>query len=158
MSEFTVSEIKELIKAVQESKIAGLVYETQEFKLKIDGKKEKILQSAASAPMQQAPVVVAATAASQGDGGAEVSVSSSAQDASKLITSPIVGTYYNSPAPDQEPFVEVGQHVGKGDVVFIIESMKVMNEVPSEFSGTVAEILVQNGQAVEFGQPILRLE
>ena len=103
-------------------------------------------------------MVVAAAAASQGDGGAEVSVSSSAQDASKLITSPIVGTYYNSPAPDQEPFVEVGQHVGKGDVVFIIESMKVMKEVPSEFSGTVAEILVQNGQAVEFGQPILRLE
>lgn len=76
----------------------------------------------------------------------------------KIIKSPIVGTYYNAPAPDKAPFVTVGQKVKKGDVLMIIESMKLMNEIASECDGTVAEIMVSTGSAVEFDQPLMRIE
>ncbi len=72
-----------------------------------------------------------------------------------VVKSPIVGTFYAASAPDKPPFVTVGQQVKKGDVIMIIESMKLMNEVQSEFDGTVTEILVKNGEAVEFDQPIM---
>lgn len=72
-----------------------------------------------------------------------------------VVKSPIVGTFYAASAPDKPPFVTVGQQVKKGDVIMIIESMKLMNEVQSEFDGIVAEILVKNGEAVEFDQPIM---
>ena len=75
----------------------------------------------------------------------------------KIIKSPIVGTFYASPSPDQPPFVQVGDTVKKGDVVMIIESMKLMNEVQSDMDGTVQEILVKNGEAVEYDQPLMIL-
>ena len=74
------------------------------------------------------------------------------------VKAPLVGTYYAAPSPESEPFVTVGKRVKKGDVLMIIESMKLMNEVLCEQDGIVAEILVQNGDAVEFDQPILRIE
>ncbi len=72
-----------------------------------------------------------------------------------LVLSPIVGTFYDSPAPDKPAFVKVGSKVKKGDVLFIIESMKLMNEIKSEVDGTVEKILVASGDAVEYHQPIL---
>ena len=72
-----------------------------------------------------------------------------------IVKSPIVGTYYCAPSPDKAPFVKVGDSVKKGDVIMIIESMKLMNEIQSEYDGVVAEILVENAQAVEFDQPIM---
>ena len=75
----------------------------------------------------------------------------------KIIKSPIVGTFYASPSPDQPPIVQVGDTVKKGDVVMIIESMKLMNEVQSDMDGTVQEILVKNGEAVEYDQPLMIL-
>ena len=74
------------------------------------------------------------------------------------VTAPIVGTFYAAPSPDSKPFVKVGDRIKKGDVIVIIESMKVMSEVPSEFDGVVKEICVQNGDAVEFGQTVMVLE
>ena len=75
-----------------------------------------------------------------------------------MVKSPLVGTYYAKPAPDKADFVAVGQQVKKGDVLFIVESMKLMNEIQSEYTGTVREILAQNGQMVEYGQPVLVIE
>lgn len=72
-----------------------------------------------------------------------------------IVKSPIVGTYYRAPSPDKPPFVKVGDKVKKGDVIMIIESMKLMNEVQSEFDGVVERILVTDGQAVEYDQPIM---
>ncbi|NLI14770.1 MAG: acetyl-CoA carboxylase biotin carboxyl carrier protein [candidate division Zixibacteria bacterium] len=74
------------------------------------------------------------------------------------IKSPMVGTFYRAPAPDARPFVEVGEKVSRGQVVCIIEAMKLMNEIESEFDGRVAEILVQNAQPVQFGQPLILIE
>ena len=72
-----------------------------------------------------------------------------------IVKAPIVGTYYRSPSPDKPPFVKIGDKVKKGDVIMIIESMKLMNEVQSEFDGVVERILVTDGQAVEYDQPIM---
>ena len=79
-------------------------------------------------------------------------------ESGNICTSPIVGTFYAASAPDKEPFVSVGSQVHKGDVIYIIESMKVMSEVTSEFDGKVKEICVNNGDAVEYGQPIMIIE
>lgn len=75
-----------------------------------------------------------------------------------IVKAPIVGTFYSSPSPDKPPFVKVGDTVKKGDVIMIIESMKLMNEVQSDFDGTVKAILVENGTAVEFDQPVMIIE
>lgn len=77
--------------------------------------------------------------------------------AGKAIKAPLVGTFYAAPSPDQPPFVQVGDTVKKGDVVLIIESMKLMNEVTSDVEGVVQEILVKNGDAVEYDQPLMIL-
>ena len=75
-----------------------------------------------------------------------------------LITSPFVGTFYRAPAPESPPFTDVGQSVRKGQVVCIVEAMKLMNEIESEFDGKVVEILVKNSEHVEYGQPLFRIE
>ena len=74
------------------------------------------------------------------------------------ITSPMVGTFYRKPAPDKEPFIEVGQTVKKGDTVCIIEAMKMMNQVKSEFDGKVIAINIEDGDPVEFGQELISIE
>ena len=76
----------------------------------------------------------------------------------KVLTSPMVGTFYSAPSPDAEAFVKVGQTVKEGDVVCIVEAMKLMNEIESDFSGKVTEICVQDGQPVEFGQVLMYVE
>jgi acetyl-CoA carboxylase biotin carboxyl carrier protein len=75
-----------------------------------------------------------------------------------VVTSPFVGTFYRTPAPDQPAFVEVGSNVRKGQVLCIVEAMKLMNEIEAEVAGRVAEVLVENGQPVEFGQALFRIE
>lgn len=75
-----------------------------------------------------------------------------------IVTSPMVGTFYGSPSPDSESFVKVGDPVKKGDVLCIIEAMKLMNEIESEFSGTVADILVKDGDMVEYGTPLFKIK
>ena len=75
-----------------------------------------------------------------------------------LITSPFVGTFYRAPAPEAPPFVDIGQAVRKGQVVCIVEAMKLMNEIESEFDGKILEILVKNAEHVEYGQPLFRIE
>ena len=73
----------------------------------------------------------------------------------KSLTSPMVGTYYSAPSPTAKPFATVGQQVNKGDTIGIVEAMKIMNQIEAEHSGTVVEILVKDGEAVEFGQPLI---
>ena len=90
--------------------------------------------------------------------GVQIENEAEAEEASKVIKAPIVGTFYQSSAPDEEPFVKVGDTISEGDVVCIIEAMKFMNEVNSELSGTIAEVLVKDGQFVEFGQELFRLK
>lgn len=75
-----------------------------------------------------------------------------------IVKSPMVGTFYLKPSPTSEPYVSVGQKVSKGDVLCIVEAMKLMNEIESEFDGEIAEILVKDGEAVEYGKPLFRIK
>ncbi len=75
-----------------------------------------------------------------------------------IVKSPMVGTFYSRPAPDQSPYVEVGKNVKKGDVLCIIEAMKLMNEIESEFTGKIKEILVKDGETIEYGKPLFIIE
>ena len=103
-------------------------------------------------PIQQDMMPVTMNAAAKdGQGVPEVPHASDGN----LVKSPIVGTFYASPAPDKPPFVSVGARVKKGDVIMIIESMKLMNEIQSPFDGVVADILVKDGEAVEYDQPVM---
>ena len=87
--------------------------------------------------------------------GAPAAAPAAPTAAGREVKSPIVGTFYSAPSPDSAPFVQVGDKVKKGDVIYIIESMKVMSEITSEFDGVVKEILVNNGDSVEFDQTIM---
>ena len=104
------------------------------------------------------PVITAASAQNQAPVEstlAESEASMAEEVSGKIVRSPIVGTFYSAPSPDKPPFVKTGDEVKKGDVIMIIESMKLMNEIQSEYDGTVEQILVSDGQAVEFDQPIM---
>lgn len=149
--ENTVECMETLMKKMSDNGIAKLEYSCEEFELKLETAGAKTVYAQApvvSAPVASAPVAEAAPAQTAAPAAMKGSI----------VKSPIVGTYYNAPAPDKAPFVTVGQTVKKGDVLMIIESMKLMNEIQSEFDGVVAEIMVANGTAVEFDQPLMRIE
>jgi len=142
--DFTIGDIKEIMETFHRQNLGSLKLSQGDFCLKLEGcKTEQVVAAAAAQP--------APPAFSEAE-------ESAPQYTGNVVASPIVGTFYAAPAPDKEPFVGVGQQVQKGDVLFIIESMKLMNEVTSEFSGAVTKILVENGQGVEYGQPILCIE
>jgi len=117
------------------------------------GPQETFSMVPAAAP-QMAPAPVAAAPA---PAPAPPTEAAPAADAGPVIKSPTVGTYYASPSPDDPPFVSVGSKVGSDTVVCIVEAMKVFNQIPAEMNGTITEILVKDGEAVEFGQPLFRI-
>ena len=147
--------IEKLADIVAAKELGEITIADGEKYITVKGKKcpPPMLMPPAGAPVAASPAVSAAAPAAPAETPAV-----SQKPAGKSIKAPLVGTFYAAPSPDQPPFVQVGDTVKKGDVVLIIESMKLMNEIQSEFSGTVREILVKNGQAVEFGQPILTIE
>ncbi len=148
--EDTIECVETLVKLVKDNDLAKLKISTEDIDIVIEGKRDvppmPPVAMPAIAPVA-APTPAAAPAAS-----APEAVSGN------IITSPIIGTFYAAPSPDKPPFVKVGDTVNAGDVVCIIESMKLMNELNSDFSGRVAEIYVSNGEAVEFGQKLMRIE
>ena len=110
-----------------------------------------IIEIPQAAPAPAAPVPSAAPAAPS-------AAPASSSPSGTQVTSPMVGTFYRAPSPGADPFVEVGTQVKKGDTLCIIEAMKLLNEIEAEVSGTVKEILVDNGSPVEFGQPLFVIE
>jgi len=141
--------LKKLIDLVQESGIAELEITEGEEKVKI------VKGGVVSAPLAaSAPVVEARAAPSTAP--APAGETEPAQEG-HVVKAPMVGTFYRSPSPDAKPFVEVGQAVKEGDTICIIEAMKLMNEIEADASGAVKAILVENGQPVEYGQPLFIL-
>ena len=130
----------ELIQTVSSSNLGEFKYEEGDFKISL--KKEK------------GEVRLAEQSESVSDRVSEQPQDSSDKKSGKVIKSPLVGTFYASPAEDADPFVQVGEQVQKGKILAIVEAMKLMNEIESEFDGTIEEILVENGAPVEYGQPL----
>jgi len=142
--------LKKLIDLVQESGIAELEITEGEEKVKIvkGGAASAAAPAPAMAPAaEQRPVPAAAPAAEAEPAAPE----------GHVVKAPMVGTFYRTPSPDAKAFVEVGHTVKEGDTICIIEAMKLMNEIEADASGTVKAILVENGQPVEYGQPLFIL-
>jgi len=143
--------LKKLIDLVQESGIAELEITEGEEKVKIV--KGGHVSVSAVAPVHVTPVEPRAPAAA----APAPAVEAPAGQEGHVVKAPMVGTFYRSPSPDAKAFVEVGQAVKEGDTICIIEAMKLMNEIEADAGGTVKAILVENGQPVEYGQPLFIL-
>lgn len=152
----------QLIQTVSDSSLTGFKYEEDGIKLNL--KKETMMVQTGGASVTvpteiltnmplQASNIQTVNAAS-----AEANVTEAAlEKEGRLIKSPLVGTFYAAPAEDAAPFVASGDAVKKGQVIAIVEAMKLMNDIESEFDGTIAEVLVENGEIVEYGQPLFRI-
>jgi acetyl-CoA carboxylase biotin carboxyl carrier protein len=149
---FDVDYIEKLAKIVADNELTEISLEEGEQAITIRKDLPEVISAGVQMPVAQAPVSAPAVAPAQQKETAEPVKKGNA------IVSPMVGTFYSKPAPDKEPFVKVGDSVSSGDVVCIVEAMKLMNEIESEFSGKIVEICVQDGEAVEYGQPIMYVE
>ena len=159
ISGLSLGDIRSLAKVVNQ-------YDLTEIEIESGGERLRIRRDrtngavpgviAVSQPVEAGPVRLAAEAA-PAPVQAAVSESETPSDGSVLITSPFVGTFYQAPSPESPPFVEVGQTVKKGQVLCIVEAMKLMNEIEAETSCKILEVLAQNAEPVEFGQALFRV-
>jgi len=148
-----VKDLKVLIKMITETDITEFEMDSADEKIVIKrgSKTEYVAMAAPAAYAMPQPQAVPFAAAS----AAPVAV---AEEAGETVNSPIVGTFYRSPAPDAAPYVEVGQVVEKGQILCIVEAMKLMNEIEAEFRCKIVKICKENAQAVEFGDPLFVIE
>ncbi len=142
-----LDEIKNLIELLQDTDITELLIERDGAKLKI--KREKFLSSFEVMPSTPSPAQTAAQ---------EREAEPAETDKQVTITSPIVGIFYSATSPEAQPFVEVGSPVKKGQVLCIVEAMKLMNEIECDTDGVIAKVLVENGHPVEYGEPLYLVE
>jgi acetyl-CoA carboxylase biotin carboxyl carrier protein len=160
--------LKRLIEAVESSDIDTLEISRWATKIRISKSPSIVLGAGAvtSIPASAAPDSNAGGGSTSGEGSAgESSGAAAAPPAAEVgedsrlveVTSPMVGTFYRAPAPDADPYVEVGDHVTVGQTLCILEAMKLMNELEAEVSGTIKEISVENGEPVEYGQVLFRI-
>jgi acetyl-CoA carboxylase biotin carboxyl carrier protein len=143
--------LKTLIDLVSESNISELEIAEADGKVRIVKTASPQAPAASATSLPLAPIVAQAAEPAVADSAPPVSNGSA-------VKSPMVGTFYRSSSPGSDPFVEVGSVVKVGEPVCIIEAMKIMNEIESDVAGTIKEILCENGQAVEFGQPLFIIE
>ncbi|WP_062048196.1 acetyl-CoA carboxylase biotin carboxyl carrier protein [Bacillus sp. JCM 19034] len=165
----TVNELKDLIKALDESNVDELKFEQEGSKLVLRKQKEvqvvgqapvAIQQTAAPTPVvpHASPTQAAQAPQTSKSEGEKVQVTQATNDNLHTITSPMVGTFYSAPSPDSDPYVLKGDQVQANSVVCIVEAMKLMNEIEAEVSGKIVEILAENGELVEYGQPLFVVE
>ena len=153
-----IRKIKKLIELVEESGISELEISEGEESVRISRAAPAgsfpVMQQAYAAPMmQQQPALSNAVAPA-----AEAPAAAAAEISGHIVRSPMVGTFYRTPSPDAKAFVEVGQKVNVGDTLCIVEAMKMMNQIEADKSGVVKAILVENGQPVEFDEPLVVIE
>jgi acetyl-CoA carboxylase biotin carboxyl carrier protein len=149
-----IRKIKKLIELLEESGLAEIEISEGEESVRI----ARFSQGPASAPQpMQIAVPAAGPAAGPASAAQQAATAPAARD-ENLVTAPMVGTFYASPAPGAKAFVEVGQEVRVGQVLCIIEAMKMMNQIESERAGKVVSVLAKNGEPVEFGQPLFAIE
>lgn len=151
----------ELIDAVSKSDLTGFKYEEDGIKLHLSKKENTCyVTENVSAPVNQAGMMTSAKNVNEMEKtDAEKKMAEEKEEAAagNVVESPLVGTFYAAPAEDAQAFVKVGDRVEKGQTLGIVEAMKLMNEIESDYSGTVAEILVHNQEGVEYGQPLFRI-
>jgi acetyl-CoA carboxylase biotin carboxyl carrier protein len=149
-----IRKVKKLIELIETSDVAEIEIKEGEESVRISR-----ASSAAPAPIvyQAAPPPAPKPASAEPAPAAEPAAAPEPAARGKAILSPMVGTFYRAPSPSSPPFVEIGQSVEAGDVVCIVEAMKMMNQIEAEHSGVVEAILVEDGEPVEFDQPLIRV-
>ena len=155
-----IKQIQELIRLVNKSNIGEVSIEQKDFKITIKQKKDPAPISAAPMAVQAAPAAVAqapAPAVPPAPSAPKVETAPKAEN-TVTIKSPMIGTFYRQPGPDKPVFVNVGDTIEKGQIVCIIEAMKLFNEIESEVSGKIVKVLVEDSQPVEFDQPLFLVE
>lgn len=150
--------IKALIALLEESDVAEIEIHEGEESVRISRYSQSapapvVAAMPAAAPIAAPPAPATAAPTSAAEPSSEAAVPSGHQ-----VTAPMVGTFYRAPSPGAKPFVEVGQQVGEGDTLCIIEAMKMLNQIEADKAGKVAAILVENGQPIEYGQPLIIIE
>lgn len=166
-----IKDIVTLIEAVSKNNLTSFMLEENGTKLSLKREKERetvvtAVPAPGFAPVSAAPMMSQPAAAFQVSGASEASgaetpaANAESRDiaSGNTVSSPLVGTFYASPSPDAEPFVKTGDRVKKGQVLGIIEAMKLMNEIESEYDGVVEAVLVNNEEVVEYGQPLFRIK
>ena len=160
-------QILELVKEVSKAGLTNFEYTEGNIRIAMScpQPEEKIVVPASNIALQEAigvsanSVNAANTAGTEGVAAAQSQATEAVgEKAGNLVKSPLVGTFYAAPSEDAEPFVKVGDTVKKGQTLAIVEAMKLMNEIESEFDGVVTEILVENEENVEYGQPLFRIQ
>ena len=154
---FTLDEVKALVKVLEGTDVTSLRWDRNGQQVVIRRGQAQAFAPAFHAPAPLAPLAPPA-AQPQPAAAAPAAAPKAEPKPGTIVTSPFVGTYYRSPSPDSPPFVDVGTVVKKGQVLCIVEAMKLMNEIEAEVPGKVAEIMVANATPVEFGQPLFRIE
>ena len=153
-----VKDLKQLIKMITETDITEFEMDNAEEKIVIKrGQRTEIVQMTAAPAYMQAPAAMAAPAPVAAVAAAP-SASAAAELVGETINSPIVGTFYRAASPEAAPFAEVGQVVEKGQVICLVEAMKLFNEIEAEFKCKIIKACVENAQPVEFGQPLFVIE
>lgn len=154
--------LKTLIDLVSESNVSELEITEAEGKVRIVKASPAPAVQTVMLPQASAPVAIAPAAMPSAGAGAPTATPAAAatpaEETGFTVTSPMVGTFYRASSPGNPPFVEVGQKVKEGDVLCIIEAMKILNEIEADKAGTITRILGENGQAVEYGQPLFVIE
>lgn len=150
-----IRKIKKLIELVEESGIAELEISEGEESVRIS---RNFAGQVTAAPQMIMPQAVAQVAAPVAAAPAAAAPAADAAPSGHLMRSPMVGSFYRSSSPEAKPFVEVGQQVNVGDTLCIVEAMKMMNQIESDKAGVIKAILVENGQAVEFDEPLFIIE
>lgn len=156
-------QLQELLSAIAQTDITELTLKSDDFELKVKkGVAASSQNLVASVPITvpTPPAQPSATPPVVTPVASEPTTPAKNADQQKWVevTSPMVGTFYRAPSPDDAPFVDVGERISNGDIVCIIEAMKLMNDIEAEVSGKVMEIMVQNGEPVEFGQVLMRVD
>ena len=144
-----------LIKTVSDSRLTQLCYEEGGVKIKLTKRcgKVRVVEESSADILEMDD---AGTETASG-GSYRKAAQTEGKTEGNIVKSPLVGTFYAAPAEGEEPFVEAGSEVKKGQTLAIVEAMKLMNEIESDYDGTILEIYVENGQAVEYGQPLFRI-
>jgi acetyl-CoA carboxylase biotin carboxyl carrier protein len=150
-----IRKVKKLIELLEESDIDEIEIKEGEESVRISRNSASIQAATAAALAMTAPAAVAALAPVAAEAVAETAPSPITSG--HVVTSPMVGTFYRSPSPSSPSFIEVGQHIKVGDVICIIEAMKMMNQIEADKAGVVEAILVENGQPVEFDQALVTI-
>ena len=154
-----IKDLKLLIKLVTETDITEFEMEGSEEKIRIKrGVTPEVVHYQAPPVVTALPQAVAAPAMAPAAAPGVPAAAAPVVEKGEVVVSPIVGTFYRAPAPDAPPYVEVGQVVEKGQVLCIVEAMKLMNEIEAEIEGTILQILVENGHTVEYGEPLFKIK